>query len=101
MSVLVYGQCIATGTPDMTNPRLVLFDEATEGLAPLIRREIWRAIAALKERGCALVFVDKNLGDVGRLAERMVVLEKGLVAWSGPSAILCNDMALQHRYLGV
>ncbi len=94
-------QMLAIGRALMTNPRLVLFDEATEGLAPLVRHEIWRAIAALKERGCAIVIVDKNLNDVGRLAERMVVLEKGRVAWSGPSSTLCGDEALQRRYLGV
>ena len=94
-------QMLAIGRALMTNPKLVLFDEATEGLAPMVRHEIWAAIAALKERGCAIVIVDKNLNDVGRLAERMVVLEKGRVAWSGPSATLCGDEALQRRYLGV
>ena len=94
-------QMLAIGRALMTNPRLVLFDEATEGLAPLVRHEIWSAIAALKERGCAIVIVDKNLADVGRLAERMVVLEKGRVAWSGLSSTLCSDGALQRRYLGV
>jgi branched-chain amino acid transport system ATP-binding protein len=94
-------QMLAIGRALMTNPRLVLFDEATEGLAPLVRHEIWGAIAALKERGCAIVIVDKNLADVGRLAERMVVLEKGRIAWSGPSAALCNDVALQRRHLGI
>ena len=94
-------QMLAIGRALMTNPRLVLLDEATEGLAPLVRHEIWRAIAALKERGCAIVIVDKNLGDVGRLAERMVVLEKGRVAWAGPAATLCNDVALQRRHLGI
>jgi branched-chain amino acid transport system ATP-binding protein len=94
-------QMLAIGRALMTNPRLVLLDEATEGLAPLVRHEIWRAIAALKERGCAIVIVDKNLADVGRLAERMVVLEKGRIAWSGPSATLCTDQALQRRHLGI
>jgi branched-chain amino acid transport system ATP-binding protein len=94
-------QMLAIGRALMTNPRLVLFDEATEGLAPLVRHEIWRAIAALKARGCAIVIVDKNLADVGRLAERMVVLEKGRVAWSGLSAELCNDVALQRSHLGI
>ena len=79
-------QMLAIGRALMSNPKLVLFDEATEGLAPLVRHEIWAAIAALKERGCAIVIVVKNLNDVGRLAERMVVLEKGRVAWSGPSS---------------
>jgi branched-chain amino acid transport system ATP-binding protein len=94
-------QMLAIGRALMTNPRLVLLDEATEGLAPLVRQEIWGAIAALKERGCAIIIVDKNVSDVARIAERMVVLEKGLVAWSGSSTALCNDVGLQHRYLGV
>jgi len=94
-------QMLAIRRALMTNPRLVLFDEATEGLAPMVRHEIWSAIATLKERGCAIIIVDKNLADVGRVAERMIVLEKGRVAWSGPSAALCTDATLQHRYLGV
>jgi branched-chain amino acid transport system ATP-binding protein len=94
-------QMLAIGRALMTNPLLVLFDEATEGLAPLVRHEIWAAIAALKARGCAIVIVDKNLADVGRLAERMVVLEKGRMAWSGPSAALCGDVELQRRHLGL
>ncbi len=94
-------QMLAIGRALMTNPRLILLDEATEGLAPMIRHEIWSAIAALKERGCAIIIVDKNLRDVGRLAERMIILEKGTVAWSGRSAVLCSDATLQHRHLGV
>ena len=94
-------QMLAIGRALMTNPRLVLLDEATEGLAPLVRHEIWSAISALKERGCAIVIVDKNLNDVGRIAERMVVLEKGHVAWSGSSSTLCSDVGLQRRYLGI
>jgi branched-chain amino acid transport system ATP-binding protein len=94
-------QMLAIGRALMTNPRLVLFDEATEGLAPLVRHEIWSAIASLKARGCAIVIVDKNLRDVARLAERMIVLEKGRVAWSGPSSTLCGDAELQRRHLGV
>jgi branched-chain amino acid transport system ATP-binding protein len=94
-------QMLAIGRALMTNPRLVLLDEATEALAPLVRYEIWAAIAALKARGCAIVIVDKNLNDVGRLAERMVVLEKGRIAWGGTSSALCSDAELQRRYLGV
>ncbi len=94
-------QMLAIGRALMTNPKLVLFDEATEGLAPLVRHEIWSAIAALKARGCAILIVDKNLNDVGRLAERMIVLEKGRVVWSGPSSALCSDVGLQRRYLGI
>jgi branched-chain amino acid transport system ATP-binding protein len=94
-------QMLAIGRALMTNPRLILLDEATEGLAPLVRREIWSAIAALKKSGCAIVIVDKNLNDMARLAERMVVLEKGRVAWAGLSSALCSDPDLQQRHLGV
>lgn len=94
-------QMLAIGRALMTNPRLMLLDEATEGLAPLVRQEIWAAISALKAEGCAIVIVDKNLREVSRLAERMIILEKGRMAWSGNSSTLCSDAALQGRYLGV
>jgi branched-chain amino acid transport system ATP-binding protein len=94
-------QMLAIGRALMTNPRLVLFDEATEGLAPLVRHEIWAAIRTLKERGCAILLVDKNLRDVAALSDRMLVLEKGRLVWSGAPDQLCGDPALQRRYLGV
>lgn len=94
-------QMLAIGRALMTNPRLVLFDEATEGLAPLIRVEIWSAIRVLKSQGIAILLVDKNLPDVAALAERMLVMEKGRIVWSGESRALCSDPQLQHRYLGV
>ena len=81
--------------------RVVLLDEATEGLAPLVRHEIWSAIGSLRDRGFAIVIVDKNLRDVARLAERRVVLEKGLIAWTGLSSTLCGDAELQRRHLGL
>lgn len=94
-------QMLAIGRALMTNPRLVLFDEATEGLAPLIRAEIWSAIRILKSQGMSILLVDKNLPDVAALAERMLVMEKGRIVWSGASQVLCGDPQLQHRYLGV
>jgi len=94
-------QMLAIGRALMTNPRLLLLDEATEGLAPLIRREIWQAISALKVEGLAILLVDKNLGELLPLADHCVVLEKGRSVWSGPPAALGTDRALQDRYLGV
>jgi branched-chain amino acid transport system ATP-binding protein len=94
-------QMLAIGRALMTNPRLVLFDEATEGLAPLVRHEIWAAIGMLKARGCAILLVDKNLRDVAALSNHLVVIEKGRVVWTGAPAQLCGNPELQRRYLGV
>jgi branched-chain amino acid transport system ATP-binding protein len=94
-------QMLAIGRALMTNPKLLLLDEATEGLAPLIRREIWRAIGELKAEGLAILLVDKNLAEVLPLADRCVVLEKGRSVWSGPAAALAADAELQNRHLGV
>ena len=82
-------------------PEALLLDEATEGLAPLIRREIWRAIAKLKAEGLALLLVDKNLQELLPLADRCVVLEKGRSVWTGAAAALAADRELQNRHLGV
>ena len=94
-------QMLAIGRALMTNPRLVLLDEATEGLAPLVRQEIWTAVRTLKQSGLAIVIVDKNLRELAGIADRMVVLEKGRVAWTGPAQELQDDARLQQRYLGV
>jgi branched-chain amino acid transport system ATP-binding protein len=94
-------QMLAIGRALMTNPKLLLLDEATEGLAPLIRREIWRAIGRLKAEGLALLLVDKNLRELLPLADRCVVLEKGRSVWTGAAAELAADPALQNRHLGV
>jgi branched-chain amino acid transport system ATP-binding protein len=94
-------QMLAIGRALMTNPRLLILDEATEGLAPLMRAEIWRVLGQLKRDGMAIMLVDKNIVDVARLADRHYILEKGRVVWSGMSADLTADQALQSRYLGV
>jgi branched-chain amino acid transport system ATP-binding protein len=94
-------QMLAVGRALMTNPKLLILDEATEGLAPLIRAEIWRVLEELKRQGQAIMVIDKNLDALLRLADRHTVIEKGRVAWSGSSAALAADPALQHRYLGV
>src|SRR5947209_8205511 len=94
-------QMLAIGRALMTNPRLLLLDEATEGLAPRIRDEIWRVLARLKEGGQAILVVDKNIAPLLRLADRHYMLEKGRTVWSGVSAELAAAVELQHRYLGV
>jgi branched-chain amino acid transport system ATP-binding protein len=94
-------QMLAIGRALMTNPRLLILDEATEGLAPLIRAEIWRALAELKASGLSILIIDKNVAALVALADRHYILEKGRVAWSGNSAALGGNLELQHRYLGV
>ncbi|MDA8107394.1 MAG: ABC transporter ATP-binding protein [Betaproteobacteria bacterium] len=94
-------QMLAIGRALMTNPRLLILDEATEGLAPLVRAEIYRSIGELKAAGLSILVIDKDLKSLLRVADRHYVLEKGRVVWSGTSAELAADQALQHRYLGV
>jgi branched-chain amino acid transport system ATP-binding protein len=94
-------QMLAIGRALMTNPRLLILDEATEGLAPLIRHEIWRCLAALKAEGQSILVIDKNIDALTKIADRHTIIEKGRVVWTGTSAALRADAALQHRYLGV
>ena len=94
-------QMVAIGRALMTNPELLILDEATEGLAPLVRAEIWRCLAGLKAGGQAILVIDKNIGPLKRLADRHYVLEKGRVVWQGSSAALEAQSAVQHTYLGV
>jgi len=94
-------QMLAIGRALMTNPRLMVLDEATEGLAPLIRAEIWQALGGLREEGLSLIVIDKNLGPLLDLADRHFVMEKGKVVWSGSSADLRADPKIVHEYLGV
>jgi branched-chain amino acid transport system ATP-binding protein len=94
-------QMLAIGRALMTNPRLLLLDEASEGLAPRIRAEIWRVLAGLKAAGQAILLIDKNIAPLLRLADRHYILEKGRTVWSGSSAELAGAVELQHRYLGV
>ncbi len=94
-------QMLAIGRALMTNPRLLILDEATEGLAPVVRQEIWAAIAAVKQRGQSILIVDKNLKDLLPLSDACVILEKGHTVWQGKPAELAADAALQDRYLGV
>jgi branched-chain amino acid transport system ATP-binding protein len=94
-------QMLAIGRALMTNPRLLILDEATEGLAPVIRAEIWRCIEQLKAEGQSILIVDKNLNVLKRLADRHHVIEKGRTVWTGTSADLDRDADLIHRYVGV
>jgi branched-chain amino acid transport system ATP-binding protein len=94
-------QMLAIGRALMTNPRLLILDEATEGLAPLIRAEIWRCLAALKTSGLAILVIDKNVGALIRVADRHFLIERGRVVWSGASRELAAAPEMQHRYLGV
>ena len=94
-------QMLAVGRALMTNPRLLILDEATEGLAPLIRRDIWRCLAQLKETGLSILVIDKNVGALLRVADRHVIIERGRVVWQGASAALAAAPEVQHRYLGV
>ena len=94
-------QMLAIGRALMTNPKLLILDEATEGLAPLVRAEIWRVLAQLKAAGQSILIVDKNVAQLTAFADRHYMLEKGRVAWSGSSAELAAAPALQLRFLGV
>ena len=94
-------QMLAIGRALMTNPRLLILDEATEGLAPLIRAEIYRSIESLKAQGLSILVIDKDVKALTRVADRHYVLEKGRVVWSGSSGELAADANVQHRYLGV
>jgi branched-chain amino acid transport system ATP-binding protein len=94
-------QMLAIGRALMTNPKLLILDEATEGLAPLIRSQIWDCLANLRTAGQSILVVDKNIAALARLADRHCILEKGRVVWQGDSAALLNDEGLKSRYLGV
>jgi len=94
-------QMLAIGRALMTNPQLLLLDEATEGLAPLIRKKIWTSIGRIRDSGLSILVVDKNVADLIKLADRHVIIEKGKVVWTGSSKELAAQEELQHRYLGV
>jgi branched-chain amino acid transport system ATP-binding protein len=92
-------QMLAIGRALMTNPRLLVLDEATEGLAPLVRQEIWDRLADLKREGLSILVIDKNLDALGRIADRHHVLEKGEIVWSGRAGEPGSDAASLERHL--
>jgi branched-chain amino acid transport system ATP-binding protein len=94
-------QMLAIGRALMTNPRLLILDEATEGLAPLIRAEIWHCLTRLKAAGQSILVIDKNVEALIRIADRHYLIERGKVVWTGSSAQLAAAPEIQHRYLGV
>ncbi len=94
-------QMLAVGRALMTNPRLLILDEATEGLAPLVRDEIWRCLELLRAAGQSILVIDKNVDALTRIADRHYVIERGRVVWTGTSRELAGARDIQHRYLGV
>ncbi len=94
-------QMLAIGRALMTNPKLLILDEATEGLAPLIRDEIWRVLESLKEQGQSILLIDKNLEQLMRLVDRHFLMERGRIVWEGTSKELRQNPELIRRYLGV
>jgi branched-chain amino acid transport system ATP-binding protein len=94
-------QMLAIGRALMTNPRLLILDEATEGLAPLIRDEIWRCLQSLRAGGQSILVIDKNVDALTRIADRHTIIERGRVVWSGNSRELASAPDIQHRYLGI
>lgn len=94
-------QMLAVGRALMTNPYLLILDEATEGLAPIIRREIYDCLSGLKEDGESILIIDKNINELSQIADHHVIIEKGQTRWAGDNAELMADAELRHRYLGV
>jgi branched-chain amino acid transport system ATP-binding protein len=94
-------QMLAIGRALTTNPRLLILDEATEGLAPLVREEIWRCLGELKATGQAILVIDKYVQRLVQIADQHTILERGRVVWHGSSTALAADPQLWHRYLGV
>lgn len=94
-------QMLAIARALMINPKLLILDEATEGLAPLIRQEIWNSLATLKNQGMSILIVDKNIKALMALSQRHYIMEKGQIAWTGDTPDLKSQPELQTRYLGV
>ena len=94
-------QMLAIGRALMTNPRLLILDEATEGLAPLVRAEIWQCLTRLKDASQSILVIDKNVGALTKIADRHYLIERGRVVWTGSSKELAAAPDVQHRYLGI
>ena len=94
-------QMLAIGRALMINPKLLLLDEATEGLAPLIRNEIWRGLKILKDKGLSILIIDKNIEALLGIGQRHYIMERGRIVWSGSSEQFRSERKLKSRYLGV
>jgi len=94
-------QMLAIGRALMTNPRLLILDEATEGLAPLVRDEIWHCLELLRRTGQSILVIDKNVDALTRIADRHYIIERGRIVWTGSSQALAAAPDVQHRYLGI
>ena len=94
-------QMLAIGRALMTNPKLLILDEATEGLAPLVRRKIWAALETLRGQGLSILVVDKNLADLMRIADRHYIIQRGRIVWKGTTQDLQRDEAARQSYLGL
>ncbi|MGB7335670.1 MAG: ABC transporter ATP-binding protein [Salaquimonas sp.] len=94
-------QMLAIGRALMTNPKILMLDEATEGLAPMIRQKIWSAITRIKESGISILLVDKNLKDLMKIADRHFIMQRGKIVWDGDSNQLQKDVSARERFLGV
>jgi branched-chain amino acid transport system ATP-binding protein len=94
-------QMLAIGRALMTNPRLLILDEATEGLAPRVRDEIWHSLERLRANGQSILVIDKNVKSLSRIADRHYIIERGRVVWVGTSRELAQAPDIQHRYLGI
>ncbi len=94
-------QMLAISRALMTNPKLLILDEATEGLAPLVRAQIWECLDGLKSQGQSILVIDKNINALTRIGDRHYILERGRIVWNGTSEDLRRNIELQHRYLGV
>lgn len=94
-------QMLAIGRALMTNPQLLILDEATEGLAPLVRKQIWESLTYLKSQGLSILIIDKNVHHLARIANYHVIIEKGKSVWTGTSAELASSPNIKTRYLGI
>lgn len=94
-------QMLAIGRALMTNPKLLILDEATEGLAPLVRQKIWAALSLIRSQKVSILVVDKNLKDLLKIADKNYIIERGKIVWRGSSDELRQDREALHRYLGV
>lgn len=92
---------LAIGRALMTNPKMIILDEATEGLAPLIRTEIWRCLEGLRAQGQSIMVIDKNVDALTRVGDHHYIIERGRVVWEGDSDNLNSNEEIKHRYLGV